>query len=118
MKSLTLDKPKPGPKGPRVQAEADVKMRASATPRKYLPVEPPAMPVHRANILKAEGIGRRPEPEYISFEDVCVRWRVDRTSVKYYIRKKILTPYHISARKVRFKLSEIKKIEADAGVAS
>jgi hypothetical protein len=115
MKS-TLDKP-PG----KTSTLAAAVMPAPVyTPPPVEQLAPPGMPTQRKNILRREGLGKPPEPEFITFDDLCIRWRVDRTSVKYYVRRKILTPYHLTpgGKKIRFKLAEIKKLEADAGVAS
>jgi hypothetical protein len=74
------------------------------------------LPVQRANALKVHGLGKRPEPEYISAEDLCIRWRLDRASIKYYCRKGILKPLYLTPRKMRFALAEIRRMEREAGV--
>jgi hypothetical protein len=74
------------------------------------------LPVQRANVLKVQGIGKRAEPEFISAEDLCVRWRFDRASVKYYCRKGILQPHYLTPRKMRFAMTDIKRLEREAGV--
>jgi MerR HTH family regulatory protein len=77
----------------------------------------PGLPHQRVNALKVNGIGIKPDPELITAEELAYRWRVTQATLKYYVRRGLLKPVKLfSRRNVRFEFSEIRRIEAEAGV--
>jgi MerR-like DNA binding protein len=74
------------------------------------------LPVQRVNVLKRKGLGVPEPPPYLTGDELAYRWRVDRASIKYYVKKGILTPDRLTSRTFRFKLSDIERLEKEAGV--
>ena len=106
-------------KGAREKDKVKLKMTPKPKPkaRKRPPRQTDGLPLQRVNVLLAHGIGKEPEPEVLEGDELCYRWRMQRSTLRYYIRRGLLKPVKLlSSRRLLFSMEEIKRIERDAGL--
>ncbi len=59
----------------------------------------------------------KPAERFLSRKELAARWAVSIETIKRKVRAGLLFPYYLGERAVRFKLSDIEAIEAQAGGA-
>ena len=64
------------------------------------------MPTHNKTETPAE--------RFLSRKEMAARWAVSIETIKRKVRAGLLHPYYLGERAVRFKLSDIEQIEAEA----